>query len=73
MTNLVFLSAVLAFVTTIYATKWFMRYAWNIGLIVKDQNKRDKPLVPISGGVAVMGGFFYWYLKFYFLQNIFWK
>lgn len=37
---------------------WLIRYLKRIGLLVKDQNKKDKPLIPISGGLAVMGGIF---------------
>ena len=33
-----------------------MRYMKRIGVVVKDQNKKNKPLVPTSGGFAVLIG-----------------
>jgi UDP-N-acetylglucosamine--dolichyl-phosphate N-acetylglucosaminephosphotransferase len=49
---------IIALLTTIFATRWFIRYARVIGLTVKDQNKEDTPLIPLSGGLAVMAGLF---------------
>ncbi len=73
MKYVIIFSAFIGFLTTIYAIKWFIRYAWRIGLVVKDQNKIDKPLIPISGGVAVMAGFFIGILSFIFLRTFFYN
>jgi UDP-N-acetylglucosamine--dolichyl-phosphate N-acetylglucosaminephosphotransferase len=37
-------------------TPWIIRYLNRIGVVVKDQNKENKPLIPISGGLAVLAG-----------------
>ena len=49
---------IVSFLLVLYITPWSIRYMKRIGLIVKDQNKKDKPLVPISGGISVMAGLF---------------
>jgi UDP-N-acetylglucosamine--dolichyl-phosphate N-acetylglucosaminephosphotransferase len=48
----------ISFLSTLAAVPWLIRYLKRINLLVKDQNKKDMPLVPISGGLAVMGGMF---------------
>ncbi|MDP4012408.1 MAG: hypothetical protein Q8R00_02275 [Candidatus Nanoarchaeia archaeon] len=45
-----------SFFTTLLITPWVIRFMRNIGLNVKDMNKKGKPLVPISGGFAVLIG-----------------
>ncbi|MAG52810.1 MAG: hypothetical protein CMH62_02510 [Nanoarchaeota archaeon] len=52
------IAGIIGFLTTFFATKGFIRYARLIGLVVKDQNKEDKPLIPLSGGLTVMAGWF---------------
>lgn len=49
---------IVSFFSTLLAMPWMIRYLKRINLVVKDQNKKDKPLIPISGGLAVMGGIF---------------
>jgi len=48
----------ISLISTLLVMPWLIRYLKRIGLLVKDQNKKDKPLIPISGGLAVMGGIF---------------
>jgi UDP-N-acetylglucosamine--dolichyl-phosphate N-acetylglucosaminephosphotransferase len=48
----------ISFVVTLYLTPWVIRYMRRIGIVVKDLNKKNKPLVPISGGFAVLAGVF---------------
>jgi len=48
----------ISFISTLLAMPWLIRYLRRINLLVKDQNKKDKPLIPISGGLVVMGGIF---------------
>lgn len=50
--------AFLSFVTVFFFTPWMIRYLRRIGLIVKDQHKPDKPLIPVSGGISVAAGIF---------------
>ncbi|MBI2507699.1 hypothetical protein HYV89_01990 [Candidatus Woesearchaeota archaeon] len=64
-------SMLVSFFTVIYITPWLIRYLIRIGLIVKDQNKDGKPLVPISGGMAVLSGFFTGLMCFIFLTTFF--
>ena len=54
--KLLYLSPILSFIVTLIATPILIRYLNRIGLQVKDQNKENKPLVPISGGLAVISG-----------------
>ena len=61
----------IAFITVAYITPWTLRYLRRIGLVVKDQNKKDKPLVPISGGMAVLSGFFLGVMAFIFINTFF--
>ena len=63
------ISGILAFFVTFFAIKWFIRYARLIGLVVKDQNKEDKPLIPLSGGICVMGGLFIGLNSFIFFNT----
>jgi UDP-N-acetylglucosamine--dolichyl-phosphate N-acetylglucosaminephosphotransferase len=60
----------ISFLTTWLAMPWLIRYLRRIRLLVKDQNKQDKPLIPISGGLAVMAGIFLG-LSFYIFTRTF--
>ena len=64
-------SAILSFLTTYFAIKWLLKYLRKIGLVVPDMNKENKPLIPISGGMAVMAGVFVGLMFFIFLQTFF--
>ncbi len=50
--------AFVSFITVWFLTPWLIRFLWRINLVVKDQNKKDTPLVPVSGGVVVLVGVF---------------
>src|SRR3989344_74384 len=52
-------------------TPWFIRYLQKIGLVVQDQNKKNKPLVPLSGGLIVFGGIVSGLLFFVFVRTFF--
>lgn len=56
MLYLLYLAPLVAFLATLYATHTLIRYLKRIDLVVKDQNKENKPLVPISGGLSVLAG-----------------
>src|SRR3989344_1154421 len=62
-------SILVSFLIAVYMTPWSIRYLRRIGLIVKDQNKYGKPLIPISGGMAVLAGFFIGMMVYLFLQT----
>jgi len=46
-----------------------IRYLKKIGLAVKDQNKKDRPLIPLSGGIAVMAGVFLGLMTYVFIRT----
>ncbi|MBT3438717.1 hypothetical protein HN992_00410 [Candidatus Woesearchaeota archaeon] len=65
----VFICALIGAFVTYRATPWLARYLTRIDLVVKDQNKKHKPLIPISGGLAVFSGFFIGSMVFLFLRT----
>jgi len=67
----VFICAIVGAVITYLSTPWLIRYLVKLGLVVKDQNKKDKPLVPLSGGLAVFSGFFSGTMFFIFFRTFF--
>ncbi len=67
----VYIYGIISFVATFLVCKWLIRYLYRIGLVVKDQNKENKPLVPISGGLAVLVGIFSGLLVFIFNRTFF--
>ncbi len=73
MTYIPFIAAVLSFIITYIAVNWLIRYLKRIGLVVKDMNKKNKPLVPISGGLAVMSGIFVGIMIYVFIQTFYFK
>lgn len=73
MTYIPFLSAILAFFVTYIATTWLIRYLRRINLVVKDMNKKNTPLIPISGGLAVMSGIFVGLMFYIFSQTFYFK
>src|SRR3989344_5444237 len=66
-----FISSLVSFLVVLYLTPWLIRYLRRIGLVVKDQNKKNKPLVPISGGMAVMAGLFIGIMVYLFFQTFY--
>ncbi|MBL7147205.1 MAG: hypothetical protein ISS82_00070 [Nanoarchaeota archaeon] len=50
-------------------TSWLIRYLNRIGLVVKDMNKENTPLVPGSGGLAVTAGVFAGLTLFIFFRT----
>ncbi len=61
----------ISFFTVFFLTSWLIRYLRKINLVVKDQNKKDKPFLPISGGLVVLTGIFAGLLFFIFLRTFF--
>ena len=59
----------ISFFTTLLITPWVIKYMRNIGLNVKDMNKKGRPLVPISGGFAVLVGLCAGIMASIFLQT----
>ncbi len=59
----------LSFFTTLIFTPYLIRYLKRVDLVVKDMGKRDRPLVPISGGLAVMAGIFIGLSAYIFIRT----
>ncbi len=71
--KLLYLSPVLSFIVTLIATPILIRYLNKIGLQVKDQNKENKPLIPISGGLAVISGILVGIMFYIFILTFIYK
>ncbi|MDD5254422.1 MAG: hypothetical protein PHG05_05005 [Candidatus Nanoarchaeia archaeon] len=63
------LCAVFSFLIVIVFTPLLIRYLRKIGLMVKDMNKENTPLVPLSGGIAVAAGTLGGLMLFIFLRK----
>lgn len=68
-----FICAVISFLVVLIITPWIIKYLRKINLVVKDFNKADTPLIPISGGIAVMLGINGGLLVYIFIQTFFYK
>jgi len=64
-----FLVAFVSFCIVWLLTPWLIRFLKKINLVVKDMNKEGKPLIPISGGLVVMVGFFAGLMLFVFFRT----
>ncbi|MEK6856936.1 MAG: hypothetical protein AABX49_02890 [Nanoarchaeota archaeon] len=62
---------IISFSVVYYLTPWSIRYLRRIDLVVKDQHKEGKPLVPISGGMTVLAGLFIGFMSFIFFNTFF--
>ena len=71
MTILPLISAIVSFLVVLYLTPWLIKYLRRINLTVKDQNKKNTPLIPISGGIAVMAGLFTGIMTYVFFQTFY--
>lgn len=63
----------ISFFVTLIAIPKLIRYLKRIKLEVKDMNKQDKPLIPLSGGIAVMAGIFIAVMFYIFIQTFIYK
>ena len=69
----VLLYGVFSFFVVLLVTPWLIRFLRRIGLVVKDQNKKDKPLIPISGGLSVLFGIMAGLMMFLFFRTFFYE
>ncbi len=69
--RIILISAILGSLLVFLSSNWVIKYLKKIGLVVKDMNKKDKPLVPISGGMLVLTGTISGFLIFIFLQTFY--
>ena len=61
---------VLTILLTYHSINWLIFFLTKVGHVVKDQNKKNRPLVPVSGGLAVLVGFLFGILL-YVCVNVF--
>ncbi len=71
MNYFILIYGLISFFIVLLLTSWLIKYLRKIGLIVKDQNKKDKPLIPISGGLTVLAGIFAGLFSFIFVRTFF--
>jgi UDP-N-acetylglucosamine--dolichyl-phosphate N-acetylglucosaminephosphotransferase len=63
----------IAFVVSFYLTPWMISYLKNIEVVVKDQHKMDKRLIPASGGLAVYLGILMGIMFIIFVQTFYYQ
>ncbi len=71
MVNATLLASIAAFLITLIAAPVSIRYLRKIGLTDIDMNKKDKPVLPRSGGVIVSIGLFMGIMTYIFIQTFF--
>lgn len=64
-------SVIIAFGASLWAVPWLIRYLKRINLMVKDIHKEATPLIPRSGGLAVLIGFMAGVMAFMFFFTFF--
>ncbi|MFA5175669.1 MAG: glycosyltransferase 4 family protein [Candidatus Nanoarchaeia archaeon] len=67
--RVILICLILGFLLTLFSAKYVINYLKKIDINVKDLNKKNTPLVPISGGMMVLGGVVFSYLIFIFIQT----
>ncbi len=67
------IGALVGFLVVMYFTPWFIKFLTSIGLVVKDQNKEGKPLIPVSGGLVVLAGLIAGLMSYISIQTFFYK
>jgi len=73
MKYVLFISVIISFLLVYILTPWFVKYLSKIGLLVKDQQKEDKRLIPISGGLVVFLGVFFGVMFAIFVQTFYYN
>ncbi len=70
---LLYFSLLLSFLVTFIITPYLIRYLRKIDLVVKDVHKENKPLIPVSGGLAVLGGLMAGLMLYIFIQTFYYE
>ncbi|MEK6974038.1 MAG: hypothetical protein AABW41_02270 [Nanoarchaeota archaeon] len=63
--------SIVSFLVSLIALPWLIKYLRKIELFVIDQNKENKPLVPISGGLAVAASITASFMALIFFKTFF--
>ena len=70
---LLYISLLFGFLVTFISTPYLIRYLRKIDLIVKDVHKEEKPLIPVSGGLAVLSGLMAGLMWYIFIQTFYYE
>jgi len=70
---LLYISLLFGFLVTFISTPYLIRYLRKIDLIVKDVHKEEKPLIPVSGGLAVLSGLMGGLMWYIFIQTFYYE
>lgn len=70
---LLYLSLLFGFLVTFISTPYLIRYLKKINLEVKDVHKENKPLIPVSGGLSVLGGLMGGLMWYIFIQTFYYE
>ncbi len=70
---LLYLSLLFGFLVTFISTPYLIKYLKRIDLVVKDVHKENKPLIPVSGGLAVLGGVMGGLMWYIFIQTFYYE
>ncbi|MBI2672603.1 hypothetical protein HYX16_06735 [Candidatus Woesearchaeota archaeon] len=73
MRRLLYIGLVLGFFVTLLITPYLIKYLRKIDLVVKDIHKENTPLVPVSGGLAVLGGLMAGLMWYIFIQIFYYE
>jgi len=73
MNILFYVCAIVGGITSYLAMPWLIRYLKRMGIVVRDQAKKERPLVPLSGGLGVFAGFFVGLMLFMFFRTFFYN
>jgi len=60
----------ISFFITLVSIPPLIKYLKRVGLTVKDQNKKGRPLIPLSGGIAVAAGIFFGIMAYVFIRML---
>src|SRR3989344_6618137 len=73
MRYLLYISLLIGFLVTFVITPYLIKFLRKIDLVVKDVHKENTPLIPVSGGLAVLGGLMGGLMWYIFIQIFYYE
>ena len=70
---LLYWSLFIGFFVTLVITPYLIKFLRKIDLVVKDVHKENTPLIPVSGGLAVLGGLMGGLMWYIFIQTFYYE